>query len=176
MKLVLFLLPFAGAMVCPPADKEALKANLKREGEPCGGACDSLGWCADGLECVVPKTSSMSFAILLTPARSGICRGPVEEETPTNAGVPGGISKADVDEAILGAARFCVDSMNAQSNSLTPPTMSRVVSATKQVVAGIKYRIKVEMSDGHQHEFDIVEQAWMTPRYNLLASRYNVEQ
>ena len=137
MKLLLFLLPFAGAMVCPPVDKDKLKANLKGEGEPCGGACDSLGWCADGLECVVPKTSSMSFAILLTPARSGICRGAVEEDTPTNAPVPGGISTAEVDEAVMGAARFCIEAMNSQSNSLTPPTLSRVVSATKQVVVRV---------------------------------------
>lgn len=180
--LRLLALPvLASALVCPNVDKDALKANLKQEGEACGGACDSLGWCADGLQCVVPKTSPLSFAILLTPARSGVCRGPVEEATPVEEttdsppALAGGIRNAEVDEDVLAAASYFIESMNRASNSLTPATLGRVVSVKKQVVAGIKYHIVVEMSDGHQHEFEIVDQAWMTPRYSIVSSKYNIE-
>ena len=185
MNMKLLLLALVGSamgMVCPPRSTEELKANLKAEGEACGGACDSQGWCADGLECVVPKASPMSFAILLTPARIGVCRGLVEEteedvKVPTMGGtIPGGVTRAEVDEAMTAAANFCVTDMNSASNALTPPTMVKIVEATKQVVAGIKYHLKVEMSDGHQHEFDVLEQAWMTPRYQILERKFNVEQ
>ena len=112
MKLLLFLLPFAGAMVCPPADKDKLKANLKGEGEPC--VAPALAGLVRG--CRMCRAQDL-IDVLRDPAHAGApgIAGAVEEDTPTNASVPGGISTAEVDEAVMGAARFCIEAMNSQS-------------------------------------------------------------
>ena len=47
---------------------------------------------------------------------------------------------------------------------LTRPPLS-----FSQVVAGMKYTITMEMSDGSHHRVQIVDQAWSTPRYTMLA-------
>ena len=55
-----------------------------------------------------------------------------------------------------------------ESNALTPPTLSRIVSATTQVVAGIKYTLELELTDGSHHRVVLLDQAWMTPRFSVL--------
>jgi len=185
----------AMAIVCPPASKEAtLKENLKLEGATCGGACDTEGICGAGLSCVVPKPPPLSFAILLTPDRPGVCTSTkthlLGEDPATYApkphllgedsatwgpakrsmGMVGGVSPADVnDKTIIDAAKACTQWMVRSSNSLTPPTFSRLVSATQQVVAGINYHLEIEMSDGSTHAFDVHDTPWLD-----ASARYEV--
>ena len=127
------------AIVCPPRD-DALP--LKAEGEACGGACDSQGACAEGLKCVVPKTSPLSFAILMAPARAGTCVGPVEaaengkeRRLTDKRELVGAPNAADLeDKDLVAAASFAAGYISSMSNSLTAPQLDTIVSATKQVV------------------------------------------
>ena len=131
--LTVALLGFA----CPPVE-EALPARAL--GEQCGGTCNTFGECASGLECHVekPKTSPMSFAILMGGgSKSGVCREVVEERRSLQLGgrpLAGGVSSINInDEGVLQAAKFAVKTMSERSNSLTPATLNRIVSAQSQV-------------------------------------------
>jgi len=166
------------AFVCPPIEEAVPPRQV---GEQCGGTCKSFGECAPGLTCNVEKTTSpLSFAILMGPtAKAGKCRPvavPYEEASVEErrqlqfGGVAGGVSDASLDSPeLLAAAKFGVKMMMERSNSLTPATLSRVISAQQQVVAGIKYTIVLAMSDGSQHRLQILDQAWMTPRYTMMS-------
>ena len=72
-RLLLLALGAASAFRCPPVEEGQA---LKQAGEACGGACRALGECAEGLKCIVPKSSGMSFALLLAPERGGVCTKP----------------------------------------------------------------------------------------------------
>jgi len=64
--------------------------------------------------------------------------------------MPGGVNQLDTsDEGVLAAAAFSVDgvNMNLGSNTMFMYKMNRVVSATSQVVAGVKYVITLEMKE-----------------------------
>ncbi len=58
-------------------------------------------------------------------------------------------------------------------------TLARIVSASSQVVSGIRYRIIVAVarvspsssSDLSFYEVDVVSQPWMTPKYTLVGSK-----
>eukprot|EP00325_Prymnesiales_sp_UTEX-LB-985_P022108 CAMPEP_0174724526 /NCGR_PEP_ID=MMETSP1094-20130205/43492_1 /TAXON_ID=156173 /ORGANISM="Chrysochromulina brevifilum, Strain UTEX LB 985" /LENGTH=287 /DNA_ID=CAMNT_0015925755 /DNA_START=24 /DNA_END=887 /DNA_ORIENTATION=+ len=165
--LAVFLLG-SEAFVCPPkTEADAVKA----ENEVCGGPCDSSGICAEGLKCVKPKTSTFSFAVLAFPA-VGKCTRPVVEETKPEARklgfIAGGNRDIDLnDQGVVAAAKFAETHIQSMSNSLTKPALSKVVSAQKQVVAGIKYTLGLRMSDGHVHRISIVDTPWRTERYKV---------
>ena len=97
------------AFVCPPVEENLPPQQL---GDKCGGSCNSFGDCAAGLECYVePKTSPLSFAILMGPSgKAGYCREAqqvevdpftIDETQPTRrklqlgGGLAGGSSPAD---------------------------------------------------------------------------------
>merc|ERR1719240_111346 len=160
------------AIACPPTVEENDVPKLL--GEKCGGMCDSFGKCAPGLECVVerPKQSPMSFAILMgSPKIAGLCKmsastvesvPPAEKEEPEEdrrmlqfgtRTLVGGQHQADVTSPeITAAAKQGLVMILRESNSLSPPTLSRIVSATTQVVAGVKYTLELELSDGTHHK------------------------
>ncbi|KAJ1623958.1 hypothetical protein T492DRAFT_845123 [Pavlovales sp. CCMP2436] len=100
----------------------------------------------------------------------------------------GGKTPATIDEAVLNAARWSVVAVNDARNSPTSLKIVRVVRATQQVVAGVRYVITIEVgdsdsaNDGLQHakgayrltgptqllEVDVVFAPWCEPRYTLL--------
>jgi len=163
-------LALARGFVCPPVEEGANKVHAA--GMPCGGTCDVLGVCADGFKCVVPQktVSPFSFAIasfgLGADSKEGVCQ-PVERRNLQF--VAGGARDADLDSPeIIAAAKQATVMVLRSSNSLTPPTLKRVVSAKTQVVAGIKYTLELEMSDNSRHRVELVDQPWMDERYSML--------
>jgi len=166
--VLLLALLGASAFVCPPTVTE--KLELKKENESCGGACDSAGVCAEGFKCIVPKTSPLSFAILLAPAKTGTCTRPVveaEEETEGRRLVGGSKDASLDDEGVIAAAKFATSYISSVSNGLTKPSLSKIVSAQHQVVAGIKYTLGLRMDDGHVHRISVIDTPWLTPRYQV---------
>lgn len=173
------------AFVCPPV--EEADAALKSVGQPCGGTCDTLGKCAEGLECYVEKNtaSPMSFAILMGGAKkAGVCvesLGEVEERRQMQMG--GGVTDADIhSDEVSGAATFAAIEINRQWRLSHPPRdstsdgptalaprLGRIISATQQTVAGTKYTIRFGMSDSTIHTVEVLDQSWMNPRYTLLS-------
>merc|ERR1711865_99204 len=105
--------------------------------------------------------------------------------------VVGGASSVDTNDVDMNAALDAgMLALNAQSNSLYLHQLVRVVSATKQLVAGLKYTIQIEMGTSECFktvesssldecpvagntavtELVVIDQAWMAPRYTLLSS------
>jgi hypothetical protein len=66
------------------------------------------------------------------------------------------------------AAMFAFQQLSMQMNSLTPPTFSKVLKASKQVVAGMKYDLEIELSDASKHHVVVVDTPWLTPRFSLV--------
>jgi len=302
----------ASAMIRCPEVKDA--PALKTVGQTCGGACNIEGDCAEGLKCVVPQASSLSFAILLgAPQRSGTCtvmevedelkappskvevakvakveakaekvekvekveqvekavakeavekvekvekvvtkeekdakveklavkdeKGRKLQEEVNGGKIPlgateiphkipifdpstvpkedshrvkGGPSTAAVEESphkipmhpdhkvpmeprklaekrelvgggieacplddvdMLRAAKEGVRIVQASSNSLDVLSVVQILRATKQVVAGVKYTITLELSDSALHRIEIVDTPWLTPRFSMLEHR-----
>jgi hypothetical protein len=83
----------------------------------------------------------------------GLC---VAQTAPTHACV-GCPSETEVDESVLAAAQWSVASVNRARNSPHPLEMVRVRKASKQVVAGIKFTLVLEVAesdcanDGEEH-------------------------
>lgn len=76
--------------------------------------------------------------------------------THPRAGVPlgGGFRDADPgSDEVRRAAEFAVAEANARSDSLTPYTLARVVSARTQVVAGINYLLVLAMDADDRREY-----------------------
>lgn len=118
----------------------------------------------------------------------GVKRG--DEDVRTK--VVGGPSSVDVEsEAIVDAGRHAVMMMNARSNNLYATVLVRVLSGTKQVVAGMKYHLRVEVGDSvcrnvrgkirtieecpllrtsntQVYSMDLLWRSWMTPPYEFL--------
>ncbi|XP_078284257.1 cystatin-C-like [Rhinoraja longicauda] len=66
--------------------------------------------------------------------------------TATADSMPGGISPLPVnDTGVVSAAQVAAEALNRQSNDLYRSDVARVVEASTQVVAGIMYRLKVEL-------------------------------
>merc|ERR1712028_103833 len=105
--------------------------------------------------------------------------------------VVGGASSVDTNDVDMNAALDAgMLALNAQSNSLYLHQLVRVVSATKQVVAGLKYTIQIEMGtsecfktvesssldecpvagDTEIHSLVVSDQPWLSPRFQLLSS------
>ena len=186
----------AFAIACQPLVEDHQVPTLL--GEKCGGMCDSFGQCAIGLECAVPAPTVSPFSLAILSSQShvaGVCKAPTaaadtpveaSESAPVEAAaaepedrrklqfggaghVVGGQHQADIESPeVAAAAKHGLVMILRESNSLTPPTLKRIVSATSQVVAGIKYTLELELSDATRHRVTVVDQAWMNPRYNIL--------
>ncbi|KAG8470900.1 hypothetical protein KFE25_009321 [Diacronema lutheri] len=168
-------------MACPPTGRAA--------GESCGGPCDRDGLCAPGLTCAPVDTLKTRVLEFFAPdARSGVCttREPL---APACVGCPSPAPPDD--EGIIDAARWAVATVNAGRNNAHALELVRIASASKQVVAGIKYMLTIEVgesscaNDGRQHEVgacplladtqtllldvEVVDAPWRTPRYMLLS-------
>jgi len=179
LSVLALLVASASAIVCAPEISMAIV--LKEENEPCGGPCDQEGVCQEGLKCVTPKTSPLSFAILMGPKQTGVCTRPMVEETVPEIPPPKG--KQDLllgrrltgeqanipldDEAVVAAAKFATTYVQETANSLPKPALSNIVFAKKQVVAGIKYTLGIRMDDGHTHRIEVIDTPWLTPRYKV---------
>lgn len=187
--LSLLLTSSASAIVCPPQISEAVV--LKQESESCGGPCEQEGVCAEGLKCVTPKTSPLSFAILMGPKPVGVCTRPmVEDMDSVESSAPkekqdrllpkdkqdlllgrrlvGEESNVPLDdEGVVAAAKFAVTYVQQTANSLPKPALSRIVFAKQQVVAGMKYTLGIRMDDGHTHRITVIDTPWLTPRYKV---------
>ena len=225
MLYALLTAPLVLGFVCPPVEDGA---PLKQLNEVCGGTCEALGKCADGLTCEKPQQSPFSFAVLVNK-NEGTCQKPhllgedsatwapqatkshllgedsatwapqakphllgedsatwapqatkphllgedsatwAPEERRQLVGGATELTAAELkSEEVQGAAKFCFDRVTSMMNSLTPPTLTRLVRATKQVVRGIKYSLTFELSDGSRHTAVVVDAAWLKPRYELL--------
>ena len=139
---MLAVLPLvAFAFVCPPTPVEEAPKQL---GEDCGGTCNSYGKCGDGLVCETePTTSPLSFAILMGGTKkAGKCVDLAAEQGESRrlqramgGTMAGGSSEmTNLDDAeLLAAAKFGVKTMMERSNSLTPATLSTILSAQRQV-------------------------------------------
>ena len=83
--------------------------------------------------------------------------------------VAGGASDIDIgSEEVQGAAMAAYIEISKQMNSLTPPTLAKIESASKQVVAGVKYDLVIALSNGSRHHIVIVDTPWLTPRWSLM--------
>jgi len=173
LELLLSLAPLVSGFVCPPSEQTAKTSAL---GEACGGTCDSVGVCAEGLHCVVmPQgtVSPMSFAIasfgLGGKDKVGVCKQKSgARELQFVAGGTRDVDDLDSDE-IVAAAKQAMLMVTRMSNSLTPPTLKRIVSAQSQVVAGMKYTLTLEMTDGSRHRVVLVDQPWQKERYSMVS-------
>lgn len=100
--------------------------------------------------------------------------------------VPGGFSKASaIDSELVAAASFAVKAQGElmQKKKDSPPAklkLIKVISAQQQVVAGINYRMKLEVDlNGGTHEVDAVVwwQAWRKPDpYRLTSWKWKFDK
>ncbi|NXI45258.1 CYT protein, partial [Galbula dea] len=68
------------------------------------------------------------------------------ETRPRLLGAPENIDNADNDEGLQQALRFAMQEYNKASNDMYSSKVVRIISAQKQLVAGIKYTMKVEIA------------------------------
>eukprot|EP00322_Chrysochromulina_rotalis_P020167 CAMPEP_0115851586 /NCGR_PEP_ID=MMETSP0287-20121206/12559_1 /TAXON_ID=412157 /ORGANISM="Chrysochromulina rotalis, Strain UIO044" /LENGTH=186 /DNA_ID=CAMNT_0003305625 /DNA_START=38 /DNA_END=598 /DNA_ORIENTATION=- len=161
----------AAAIACPPIEEAS--QQLKAAGEQCRGPCGQFGECQEGLKCIVPQTTGMSFAILLAPERPGVCTRPemVEEaETPgRKLATAGGAADLDVKDPEMLAAVEAGLAILREKNLLgaTGIKMTSILLARKQVVAGVLYKVWFLTSDSKMHELQVTDQAWLQPRYQV---------
>lgn len=115
---------------------------------------------------------------------------PLTASKPTMAGAATPVD--DVTEAdVASSIRVAIDAVNARSNSMYRLTLSRVVSATKQVVAGLKYTFTLELGESacrndHSAKEDdecpltasmavttytvqVLSQPWKTPKFTVVS-------
>merc|ERR1711988_1030979 len=105
------------------------------------------------------------------------------------------VTDLEAEEGVREAAAQAASLLNSRMNSLSMHRLVKVHSANKQVVAGLKWSMRLELSPSscqnngqHQPEdpsckllteaeggqpklFDVelLDQAWMTPRFSLLS-------
>ena len=159
-----------GLSVCPggpgiacPAD-DVVPSNLKA-GANCGGACNLIGNCAAGLECVVPEAPTMGMPLrgvalgsaTMMQQRVGTCTavqtddrecgGCEEVEGGTDADHDGVVDTYD--EMTVNSAKAAVGLIDAQSNDMYGSQFIRIVpgSVHTQVVAGTKYTMDIEVGE-----------------------------
>ncbi|XP_064020709.1 cystatin-like [Pogoniulus pusillus] len=65
---------------------------------------------------------------------------------PRMVGAPVTIDNAENDEGLQQALRFAMEKYNEASNDLYSSRVVRVISAKKQIVAGVKYIMEVEIA------------------------------
>ncbi|KAI8480001.1 hypothetical protein Bbelb_422500 [Branchiostoma belcheri] len=74
------------------------------------------------------------------------CRQKPTKRQFTFGGLPGGLVQADpADDAVMAAALFAVDEINAQSNAMYLSKLLHVHTAQTQVVAGVNYHLRLEI-------------------------------
>ncbi|NWY56250.1 CYT protein, partial [Chionis minor] len=67
------------------------------------------------------------------------------EDRPRLVGAPVDIDNADNDEGLQRALQFAMSEYNRASNDMYSSRVVRIISAKRQIVAGIKYIMKVEI-------------------------------
>jgi hypothetical protein len=132
-------------------------------------------------------------AFFAADAQPGICVAG-EPAKHTCVGCP---ADAAVDDALLEVARWGTAEANRQIGGAFSYELVRVRSASKQVVAGIKYTLALEVvlstcaNDGVEHApgacgvqqgahpqiltVQVVDAPWRTPRYTLLSHTLDVD-
>ncbi|NXH13289.1 CYT protein, partial [Bucco capensis] len=68
------------------------------------------------------------------------------DRRPALLGGPQDIDNADNDEGLQRALRFAMEEYNKASNDMYSSRVVRVISAKRQIVAGLKYVMKVEIA------------------------------
>ncbi|NXV13192.1 CYT protein, partial [Cepphus grylle] len=81
----------------------------------------------------------LAAALLLAGAVVGA------QDRPRLVGAPVTIDDADNDEGLQRALEFAMAEYNRASNDMYSSRVVRIISAKRQIVAGIKYTIKVEV-------------------------------
>ncbi|NXU56715.1 CYT protein, partial [Turnix velox] len=81
----------------------------------------------------------LAAALLLTGAALGV------QDSPRLVGAPVTISDAGNDEGLQRALNFAMTEYNRASNDMYSSRVVRVINAKKQIVAGIKYIMTVEI-------------------------------
>merc|ERR1712126_118081 len=83
------------------------------------------------------------------------------------AGMPGGLSPADVNsEKIKEIAQFALTTYDAENGGL-PKTIIEILQAQTQVVAGVNYFLKVQVSNSeglYNCDFTVFDQPWTNTR------------
>jgi hypothetical protein len=67
------------------------------------------------------------------------------------------------DEDVVAAAAFAVAEIDKRANCVVPHRLERIVTAQKQVVAGVNYALELELSCGpatELHEVVVFSQPW----------------
>ncbi|XP_054251905.1 cystatin-C [Indicator indicator] len=77
-----------------------------------------------------------------------VCAATVQgsEYRPRLVGAPITISDGDNDEGLQQALRFAMEEYNKASNDMYSSRVVRIISAKKQIVAGVKYIMEVEIA------------------------------
>jgi len=150
-------------IACPPGD--VVPSNLK-EGASCGGACNLIGNCAAGLECVVPDAPTGGLGMGM-PLRGVAPGGMMQQQIGTcTAAAPdrecGGCEEVEggadadhdgvvdtYDQMTVDAATAAVGLIDAQSNDMFGSQFIRIVpgSVHTQIVAGTKYTMDIEAGE-----------------------------
>ena len=160
------------AIVCPPS---AVELAERKEGETCGGFCDSHGYCAKNLECVKQKPARLAFSFLSpgTPSAVGRCERSksadepkakltvegFSKEGPKTVGgkTVGGVRSLNPEESpeLLPISEFAMGEIRKASASNAPLSVTKIISATSQVIAGTKYVLVLQLSDGSRHSVQV---------------------
>jgi len=84
------------------------------------------------------------------------------------AGTPVNVTDPEVVAAARAGMEFVVREKQTNGENALLMILS-VRRGTQQIVAGVKYSLVVAVSDGQDHYIEVLDQAWRTPRYALLA-------
>jgi len=86
----------------------------------------------------------------------------------SGAGTPVNVTDPEVVAAARAGMEFVVREKQTNGENAFLMILS-VRRGTQQIVAGVKYSLVVAVSDGQDHYIEVLDQAWRTPRYALLA-------
>lgn len=117
------------------------------------------------------KTIILSMALVL----GLVSCGTANNSSDLNSGT-GSYINADINSAeILEAAEFAVAKVNEEKGSRYPFTFVKVISAEKQLVAGMNYKLKIKMEQNSYPaylEAVVFSQAWtntMELKFHVIA-------
>ncbi|NXC23755.1 CYT protein, partial [Campylorhamphus procurvoides] len=87
-------------------------------------------------------------AILVLLSAALLCHGPVRagEPRPRLLGAPETIENPENDEGLQRALQFAMTAYNRASNDMYSSRVVRILSAKRQIVAGVKYIMEVEIA------------------------------
>lgn len=146
---ILFACASHGVLIqCPPHSSTQNSLTDLAPGHSCGGFCGAKGSCAAGLTCQKPCQAvahpSASFAIIEmgAPEPDGVCvDGSPRDGEVAMPGAP--MQKGVCDASVVAAANAVMKVIDAQSNSLMSMQLVQVLSASSQVVAGIRWQLTI---------------------------------